>query len=145
MKKLLFAGFLLAPLMWSATSSLQNSGGASPQSAPLQSKAAGEKVYKKLCISCHMADGSGVPRMNPPLVKTKYVLGDKTALINIVLNGLENVDIDGDTYTNKMPPLKTVLSDQQVADVLTYIRNSFGNKASAISATEVKAVRQKSL
>ena len=92
-----------------------------------------------------MADGSGVPRMNPPLVKTKYVLGDKTALINIVLNGLENVDIDGDTYTNKMPPLKTVLSDQQVADVLTYIRNSFGNKASAISATEVKAVRQKSL
>jgi mono/diheme cytochrome c family protein len=53
------------------------------------------------------------------------------------------VEIDGETYTNKMPPLKTILKDQEIADVLTYIRSSFGNKASAVTAAEVKAVRSK--
>ena len=143
MKKRFFVGLLLMPLVWAVASSMNYKTESHLQNSPLQSKSAGEKVYKKLCISCHMVDGSGVPGLNPPLIKTKYVLGDKAALIGIVLNGLENVDIDGDTYTNKMPPLKTVLSDQQVADVLTYLRNSFGNKASAITAVEVKVIRQK--
>lgn len=102
---------------------------------------AGKKVFKKYCISCHQADGSGVPNMNPPLIKTSYVLGDKEKLVNIVLNGLKNVDIDDQSYNNPMPALGTVLKDQQIADVLTYVRNSFGNKASAITAAEVKEVR----
>lgn len=88
-----------------------------------------------------MVDGSGVPHLNPPLIQTKYILGDKPTLIKIILNGLENVEIEGDTYTNKMPPLKSILKDQQIADVLTYVRNSFGNKASAVSAADVKIVR----
>ena len=104
---------------------------------------AGKKVFKKYCISCHQADGRGVPYMNPPLIKTSYVLGDKEKLVNIVLNGLKNVDIDDQTYNNPMPALGTVLKDQQIADVLTYVRNSFGNKASAITAAEVKEVRSR--
>lgn len=114
------------------------------QSSTLQkSKVAGEKVFKKYCISCHQADGGGVPHLTPPLINTSYVLGDKETLIKIVLNGLKNVDIDEETYSNPMPPLGSILKDQQIADVLTFVRNSFGNKASAVTAAEVKKVRNK--
>ena len=87
-----------------------------------------------------MADGLGVDGMNPPLAKTDYVLGDKTRLTNVLLNGLQGVDIGGEQYHGVMPAQAT-LSDAQIAAVLTYVRNSFGNKASAVSAAEVKAVR----
>jgi mono/diheme cytochrome c family protein len=81
--------------------------------------------------------------MNPPLIKTSYVLGDKKRLINVVLKGLnEEVEINGEYYDNPMPP-QPQLTDQQIADVLTYVRNSFGNKASAVSVAEVKAMRAK--
>ena len=103
----------------------------------------GEMVYKKYCISCHQADGGGVPNMSPPLLQTSFILGKKETLIKIVLNGLKNVDIDDQTYNNPMPALGSVLKDQQIADVLTYVRNSFGNKASAVSTVEVKEVRSK--
>ncbi len=109
----------------------------------VQKKYPGEKVYKKYCISCHQADAGGVPNLNPPLIQTTYVLGDKERLINIVLHGLnENIEIDGETFSNPMPPL-SILKDQEIADVLTYVRNNFGNKASAITAAEVKMVRAK--
>lgn len=101
----------------------------------------GKAVYLKTCIACHQADGNGVPRLNPPLSKTEYVVGDKTRLIKIILNGLnEEIEINGDYYSNPMPPFNT-LSDQEVADVLTYIRSNFQNKASAVTASEVKTVR----
>lgn len=88
-----------------------------------------------------MADGGGVPNMNPPLIKTSYVLGDKKRIIKVVLNGFaQNVDIDGESYSNNMPP-QNFLKDQEIADVLTYIRNSFGNKAVTVKVAEVKAVR----
>lgn len=142
MNKLFIVTLLFVPLAWLIRPTFQIS---KRQNYPFQkvqqSKEAGEKVFKKYCISCHMVDGSGVPHLNPPLIQTKYILGDKPTLIKIILNGLENVEIEGDTYTNKMPPLKSILKDQQIADVLTYVRNSFGNKASAVSAADVKIVR----
>jgi mono/diheme cytochrome c family protein len=101
----------------------------------------GQKVYADNCLSCHQADGGGIPNMNPPLIKTKYIMGDKTRLIKIVLNGFnENVEINGNTYSNNMPS-HDYLTDQQIADVLTYVRNSFGNKALHVTAAQVKAVR----
>ncbi|MGI4744068.1 MAG: c-type cytochrome [Janthinobacterium lividum] len=101
----------------------------------------GAVVYKNVCITCHQADGGGVPNMNPPLIKTTYVLGDKTRLAHIVLAGLaEPIEINGDDYKQHMPA-QNYLTDQQVADVLTYVRNNFGNKASAVQVAEVKAVR----
>lgn len=104
----------------------------------------GKAVYTQYCAVCHQADGLGVPGLNPPLSKTVYVLGDQTRLINIVLKGLsEGVEIDGETYSNVMPAMG-FLTDQQVADVLTYVRNSFQNKASAITAAQVKVVRANS-
>jgi mono/diheme cytochrome c family protein len=107
--------------------------------------ARGKTVYENTCLACHQPDGSGVPNMNPPLVKTKWVLGDKKALAKIVLKGLQGgeIDIDGDKFHNPMPPLESVLKDQEIADVLTYVRNSFGNKASLVTVAEVKALRAK--
>jgi mono/diheme cytochrome c family protein len=102
----------------------------------------GKDVYLQQCLACHQADGLGVQSMNPPLVKTKFVLGDKTALVRIVLKGMQGVDIDDESYHNVMAP-HTDLTDQQIADVLTYVRNSFGNKATAVTAAEVKAIRAK--
>ncbi len=103
----------------------------------------GQKVYEKVCLSCHMADGGGVPHLNPPLSQTSYVLGDKSKIIYIVLHGMtDRIPIDDEFYSNNMAT-HTDLNDQQIADVLTYVRNSFGNKASAVTAAEVKAVRNK--
>jgi len=103
----------------------------------------GQKVYEKVCLSCHMADGGGVPHLNPPLSQTSYVLGDKSKIIYIVLHGMtDRIPIEDEFYSNNMAA-HTDLNDQQIADVLTYVRNSFGNKASAVTAAEVKAVRNK--
>jgi mono/diheme cytochrome c family protein len=106
------------------------------------SMARGKIVYNNICLACHMADGKGVPMMNPPLINTDYVLGDKTRLIKIVLNGFkEDVQINGQTFSNNMSP-HADLKDRQIADVLTFVRRSFGNKVSRIYAYEVKKVRK---
>lgn len=113
----------------------------SPAQGGVQASIArGKLVYLQQCLACHQADASGVPNMNPPLIKTRQVLGDKTALIRIVLNGLKGVDIDGDSFNGVMAPHPD-LTDLEIADVLTYVRNSFGNKASAVTVAQVKAVR----
>ncbi|MBO9593341.1 MAG: cytochrome c [Niabella sp.] len=110
---------------------------ATPVSATTLSINRGKLVYQKFCISCHQADGGGVPNLNPPLIGTSGVLGNKNRLVKIVKNGLqEHVEIDGEFYSNNMPPFK-MLTDQQVADVLTYIRRSFGNKATPVLRSEV--------
>lgn len=120
--------------------SLTSKSVAPAQSSIKASITRGKQVYLQQCLACHQVDASGVPNMNPPLIKTKQVLGNKTALIKIVLNGLKGVDIDGDSYNGVMAPHPD-LTDQEIADVLTYVRNSFGNKASAVTAAQVKVVR----
>lgn len=100
----------------------------------------GKMVYQQYCLSCHQADGSGVPGLNPPLRKTEWVLGDKTKLINVLLKGLQSAEVEGEMYDNVMPAHE-FLSDQQIADVLTYVRMNFGNQATAITPDEVKQAR----
>ncbi len=107
------------------------------------SMARGKIAYESYCLACHQGDGKGVPGMSPTLVKTKWVLGDKKKLIDILLKGMdEEIEINGEIINNVMPA-QAMLSDQEMADVLTYVRNSFGNKASAISVAEVKKQRAK--
>ena len=104
----------------------------------------GKKIYKKYCLPCHQADGSGVPQLYPPLKNTSYVLGDKSRLIRIVMNGFtDSLEINGEIYTNPMPSFGANLKDKEIADVLTYVRNSFGNHAGRISANQVRALRNK--
>jgi mono/diheme cytochrome c family protein len=102
----------------------------------------GKKVYTLQCLACHQADGLGAAPMNPPLTG-KQVLGDKKKLITIIIKGLNtHEEIDGVKYQNVMPP-RPEMKDQEIADVLTYIRNSFGNKAPSVKASEVKSTRSK--
>lgn len=102
----------------------------------------GKVIYTTYCQSCHQPNGGGVPNLNPPLSNTSFVLGDKKKLVSIVLKGMnEEVEINGNYFSNTMPP-QTFLKDQEIADVLTYVRSSFGNKATAVSEAEVKAVRK---
>ena len=113
------------------------------QTVTSASKARGKEVYNKYCLTCHQADGGGVPRMNPPLSGTDYVNGNKQRVIGIVLNGLNiPLEINGESYENPMAS-HAFLKDEQIADVLTYIRSSFGNKSTAVTVAEVKAVRAK--
>jgi mono/diheme cytochrome c family protein len=103
----------------------------------------GQKIYEQTCLPCHQADAGGVPGMTPPLQKSSYVQGPAKKVIGIVLNGLnDGVDIDGETYSNPMPPFSAALKDQEIADVLTYVRSHFGNKAEPITVTQVSQVRQ---
>lgn len=101
----------------------------------------GKAVYDKACLSCHMQNGLGVPRMSPSLSKSKYVLGTKTKMIRIVLRGSDEIPINEESdFTNPMAPI-TNLTDQELADVLTFVRNSYGNKATVVTIGDVKYVK----
>jgi mono/diheme cytochrome c family protein len=101
----------------------------------------GKLVYTKFCLACHQTNGSGVPGMYPPLTKTDWVEGDKTRLINIMIQGLEGeIEVNGQLYKTAMPS-HHYLSDEQIADVLTYIRSNFGNAADAVTVREVSVAR----
>lgn len=104
----------------------------------------GKNIYLLRCLACHQADGGGVPHLNAPLDGASAVVGkDKAKLIKIVLKGMsDRVEIDGEYYSNNMLALAD-LSNQEIADVLTYVRNNWTNKASAVTLAEVKAVRAK--
>ena len=144
MRVFVFAFLLLPGLLKAQTKKPVTKVSTTSAASTLKSSVSrGKAVYAKFCLSCHQLDGSGVQDLNPPLIKTKWTLGPKTIMIQQVLKGSSGkVEIDGDTFRNTMPPLKT-LTDQQIADVLTYVRNNFGNKASTVTVAEVKAVRAK--
>jgi mono/diheme cytochrome c family protein len=102
----------------------------------------GKVIYARQCASCHRSDGLGSADACPPL-DAVVIVGDKTNLVQIVIEGLSaNETKNGKTYSRAMPP-GTELNDQEVADVLTYIRNSFGNNASAVKVSVVKSARGK--
>ena len=114
------------------------------QTIPQEILQRGEEVYNKHCLACHQTDGSGNPGMYPPLDNTETVNGDKEKLISIVLNGLTGeIEVKGEIYNQIMVP-HNFLSDQQIADLLTYVRNSFGNSSAMITEKEVARVREKS-
>ncbi|MEI8110708.1 MAG: cytochrome c [Chitinophagia bacterium] len=105
----------------------------------------GKTIYVQRCMVCHQQDGGGVPHLNPPLDGASAVKGkDKNRLIQIILKGMsDRVEIDGEYYSNNMAT-HADLSDQQIADVLNYIRNAWSNRSPvAVTVAEVKTVRSK--
>lgn len=102
----------------------------------------GKMLYEQNCLACHQADGSGVPFLAPPLIEGTFVSGEKKRLIEIVLNGMQDVEIKGEHYANPMPAFG-YLGDKEIADLLSYVRTNFKNSADAVTEEDVKAVRNK--
>jgi mono/diheme cytochrome c family protein len=107
-----------------------------------ESVALGQQVYAANCTSCHMEGGEGVEGTFPPLVKSPYVTGDTKRLITILVKGQSGeITVHGKLYNMEMASQEH-LSDEEIADVLNYIRQSWGNKAKKmIMAAEVKTQR----
>ena len=102
----------------------------------------GKQVFMGLCFACHQPDGKGLPNIFPPLAGSDFLQADHERAIRIVLKGLSGpVTVNGATINSAMPPQEAVLTDAQIADVLTYVLNSWGNKGDAIPAERVKAIR----
>ncbi len=102
----------------------------------------GAQVYANTCVACHGIDGKGVPDVFPPLANSEWVTASPDVPIRIVLHGLTGpITVDGKTYSSLMPPL-FMLSNADIADVLTYVRQSFGNDASPIAEEDILAARR---
>lgn len=109
---------------------------------PADYMVAGKRGYEQYCLSCHQESGSGVSGLNPPLKNTEYVTGDKNRLLSIVMLGSNvGLKVNGATYANAMPAFD-YLRDQEIADITSYIRNSFGNSAIPVTIEEVAAMRK---
>lgn len=114
-----------------------------PASAPASDP--GAQVYLEICALCHMADGSGVPNMQPALTARGVLAGDPTTLIRLVLLGPDKVlPPKRQAYENPMPEL-SALTDQEIAEALNYARRTFAKLVSAITPGQVAAERKKAL
>jgi cytochrome c oxidase cbb3-type subunit 2 len=105
--------------------------------------ASGASVYGTNCVSCHQANGRGMPGVFPPLAGDPVVnAGDPTAHIHTVLFGLHDRAIHGVAYAAAMPPWGAQLSDEEIAAVVNHERTSWGNHAPTVTAAQVAAVRK---
>lgn len=121
-------------------------GGAAADKGPPDPMVIGKKLYTANCVACHQATGLGVAGQFPTLVDSEWVLGGDwhgdNHLVKILLHGLQGpIQVKGSTYNGAMPPWKQ-LKDEQIAAILTYIRNEWGNSASPITADQVAKIRE---
>ena len=109
---------------------------------PPAQMADGEKLYKRACIACHEVDGSGAPRIYPPLPGNANLQSiDPSSTLRIMLDGAETVTTPRAPNTGSMPAYQK-WSDQEISDVATYIRNSWGNAAPAVTPAQVAKARR---
>jgi mono/diheme cytochrome c family protein len=110
---------------------------------PRAQMADGEKAYKAACVACHEGDGSGAPRIYPPLPGNALLQSaDPSSTLRIILDGAQTLTTPRAPNTGSMPAYAKQLSDQQIADVTTYIRNSWGNAAPAVTPEQVAKARR---
>lgn len=103
----------------------------------------GKTLYAQVCAACHQPDGGGLPAAFPPLANSDWVAGDDRRLALVVLHGLSGpIEVNGQAWNGVMPPQGQNLNDQQIADILTFIRSSWGNDAGAVETEMVKRLRQ---
>lgn len=114
-----------------------------PQDKLNQSVARGKELYNESCITCHLANGEGVKGTFPPLAKADFLTKYPEKSIHAVKFGMKGpVKVNGVMYNNAMPP--SGFADDEIADVMNYIRNSFGNKnAQLVTEKMVAAVKEK--
>ena len=104
---------------------------------------AGAALFQGTCSVCHQSNGAGLPNVFPPLAKSDFLAKNQKRAIEVVLNGLTGpVTVNGATYNSVMPPMSQ-LNDDEVANILTYVNNTWGNSGPAITAKQVAEVRAK--
>jgi mono/diheme cytochrome c family protein len=104
---------------------------------------AGAAIYADSCSACHQSDGTGVPRMFPPLAHNANVQSkDPTSVVRVILEGAQTVPTDARPTPSTMPAFDWKLSDEQIAAVATYVRTNWGNNAPPVSADKVKSLRK---
>jgi mono/diheme cytochrome c family protein len=110
---------------------------------PTATMSAGAAVYAHFCVACHEADGSGAPRIYPPLPGNANLQSpDPTSTLRIILDGAQTVTTPRAPNTGSMPAYDKQLSDQEIADVANYVRNSWGNAAPLVTPAQVKKARR---
>lgn len=143
-----FAGFYLAnysggfkPLVFDERAGGQLATAQPPK--PVDMMVLGKRTFLNNCQQCHQETGVGLPGQYPPLAGSEWVqAGDPSRIIRIVLDGFHGpVTVKGQTFNNVMVPWRTVLNDQQIAAVLTYVRQAWGNQAAPVTEDQVKAIR----
>src|SRR5207253_6932622 len=140
-----FSGDSLDPILIpSAKKAAAGGPGGGQQATELSPAERGKKIFLANCATCHQANGLGVPGQYPPLVGSEYVINGTRRPAMIVLKGLEGpLTVKGGHFgTAVMQPWDKTLSDQKIADVLTYIRSEWGNKASPVTAEQIAALRK---
>jgi mono/diheme cytochrome c family protein len=122
-------------------------GGASKELTPEQVVAAGKKAYMSACVTCHQINGQGVAGTYPPLAESEWVTGSEERVIRVLLHGLAGpIDVQGKPYNSAMPAFGKVTGggynwpDERIAQVLTYIRQEWGNKAAPITKDKVTEI-----
>jgi len=102
----------------------------------------GKSIYLNTCATCHQPNGMGVPGAFPPLAHSEWVSGSEERLVRIVLHGLQGpITVAGTEYNNVMAPLGAVLKDEQIANVLSYIRSEWNNAAPEVEPATVSKIR----
>jgi mono/diheme cytochrome c family protein len=156
------AGGLMAEVVINSTSKMSDAdiraiavylkdlgaGAAEPDVAtpPAAQMADGARIYKGACVACHEADGSGSPRIYPPLPGNANLQAtDPSSTLRIILDGAQTLTTPRAPNTGSMPAYARKLTDQEIADVATYIRNAWGNAAPAVTPAEVAKARRQSL
>ena len=119
-----------------------------PKSAGDEAFAHGKRVYQVYCLVCHQASGLGAPGQFPPLAGSEWVMAESpNRIIRLVLNGGQGpIEVKGQVYSAAaMPPWKDLLKDEDIAAVLTYVRQNkdWGNNASEVKPEQVRAIREK--
>ena len=131
--------FAVIPLVLAAQ--ILNAG--DPAKATPEQMEEGKKNYMTVCVACHQPNGAGLPGVFPSIVKSEYVTGSAERLVLQVLKGIQPpFKYNGVTYVQIMIPQEAILTDDKIASILTFVRGSFENNASPVSAEFVAAIRK---
>ncbi|MFN2622214.1 MAG: cytochrome c [Chthoniobacterales bacterium] len=140
-------GFSGDSLDWSQVPTNKKQGPQGPggeQTPELSQADRGKKIFSANCATCHQANGQGMPGQYPPLAGSEYVNGGTRRVGMIVLKGLQGpLTVKGQSFgTAVMQPWDKTLTDAKIADVLTYIRQEWGNKAGPVAAAQIAGLRK---
>lgn len=117
-------------------------GGERPATGAVPANATPADLYATACASCHLANGAGNHPVFPPLAGSPWVTGDAERLVRLSLHGLSGpIEVNGVAYSGMMPGFAH-LDDARLAQVLTHVRTSWGNRADVVTAEDVAAVRR---